>query len=143
MIEDLFESSTSAFLVVAVFSLVLLQLCSSFLSTEKREDLPGPKALPLLGNLHQLDLKRLDIHLTRVRTFLFLLIQAMVLHFPCLCSLSSPKNTARCSECMWRIRRWLCWRDTRRSSRLWSTRLRTLERERSSQYSMTSTKGTV
>lgn len=57
--------------MVVILSLLLLQLCFSLISREKRQDLPGPKTLPLLGNLHHLDLKRLDNDLIQVRTFMF------------------------------------------------------------------------
>ena len=67
MLEDLFQSSTSVYLLAAIVGLLVLQLYFNFSSQEKRREPPGPKPLPLFGNLLQVDLKRLDKCLFDVR----------------------------------------------------------------------------
>ncbi|XP_049416541.1 cytochrome P450 2K1-like [Epinephelus fuscoguttatus] len=61
MFEDLFQSSTSVSLLVAIVGLLVLHLFySSFSSQDNKREPPGPKPLPLLGNLLHVDLKQLD-----------------------------------------------------------------------------------
>ncbi|XP_063351795.1 cytochrome P450 2K1-like isoform X2 [Pelmatolapia mariae] len=59
------ESTNSVFLVMVLIVLILIFFISSSSFSSKRnvKEPPGPRAFPLLGNLLQLDLKRLDISL--------------------------------------------------------------------------------
>ncbi|CAG5897800.1 unnamed protein product [Menidia menidia] len=60
MFEDIFRSSASVSLLGLVFGLlVLVVLYSNSKSHEGREP-PGPRSLPLIGNLLQVDLKKVD-----------------------------------------------------------------------------------
>ncbi|KAG7232515.1 hypothetical protein INR49_008776 [Caranx melampygus] len=60
VLEVLLQSSSSVSLLGALVVLLLICLVSTFIfsSQEKGKDPPGPRPLPLLGNLLQLDLKR-------------------------------------------------------------------------------------
>uniref|UniRef100_A0A3B4UB71 Cytochrome P450 2K1-like n=1 Tax=Seriola dumerili TaxID=41447 RepID=A0A3B4UB71_SERDU len=61
MLDSLLQSSTSVSLLGATVVLLVLHLLySTFSSQENGTEPPGPKRLPLLGNLLQVDLKRLD-----------------------------------------------------------------------------------
>lgn len=72
MLDDLF--STSSLLLVAVLVLLVLHVFYFRISAQDQEkEPPGPKPFPLLGNLLQVDLKRLDRSLFDVRTVSFVL----------------------------------------------------------------------
>ncbi|XP_041859001.1 cytochrome P450 2K1-like [Melanotaenia boesemani] len=60
MIEDFLQSSTSVSLFGVVVGLLVVYLLLSSFSSQERREPPGPRPLPLLGNLLQVDLKRLD-----------------------------------------------------------------------------------
>ncbi|TNN68840.1 Cytochrome P450 2K1 [Liparis tanakae] len=70
MLEDLFQSSTSLCLLVAIACLLVFhRVYSSFSSRDQKKAPPGPKPLPLLGNLLQVDLRRPDsslVHLSKI-----------------------------------------------------------------------------
>lgn len=59
MFEDLHYPTLGSLLGITISLLVLRLLYFSFSSQEQREP-PGPRPLPLFGNLFQVDLKRLD-----------------------------------------------------------------------------------
>ncbi|XP_037834550.1 cytochrome P450 2K1 [Kryptolebias marmoratus] len=60
MLEDIFQSPTSVSLFGVFVALLLLHLLHSTFSSQKRPEPPGPRPLPVFGNLFQVDLKRLD-----------------------------------------------------------------------------------
>lgn len=71
------ESTNSVFLVMVLIVLILILFISSSSFSSKRnvKESPGPRAFPLLGNLLQLDLKRLDISWMEVSFFLWQLFR--------------------------------------------------------------------
>ncbi|XP_030591206.1 cytochrome P450 2K1-like [Archocentrus centrarchus] len=60
MLEDLLQTSTSVLLLGVIFGLLIFHVLFTSSSSKERREPPGPKPLPLLGNLLQVDLKRLD-----------------------------------------------------------------------------------
>ncbi|KAM6904927.1 cytochrome P450 2K1-like [Xenentodon cancila] len=60
MLEDIFQSHTSVLLFGVVVGLLVLHFFYSSFSSQERNEPPGPRPFPLLGNLLQVDLKRLD-----------------------------------------------------------------------------------
>ena len=79
MLEDLFHYPTSVSLLGVIMGLLVLHFFySSFSFQEKGTEPPGPKPLPLLGNLLQVDLKKLDSSLFDVRNVFFVLNSKIV-----------------------------------------------------------------
>lgn len=60
MLEELFKSSTSVLLLGVIIGLLIIQILLSSFSSKERREPPGPRPLLLLGNLLQVNLKRLD-----------------------------------------------------------------------------------
>ncbi|XP_037544481.1 cytochrome P450 2K3-like [Nematolebias whitei] len=68
MMEVILQSPTSVSLFGVFVVLLVLQLLYSSFGSPRSRELPGPRPVPLLGNLLQVDLKRLDqslFHLSR------------------------------------------------------------------------------
>ncbi|XP_037544927.1 cytochrome P450 2K1 [Nematolebias whitei] len=60
MLEDIFQSLTSVSLFGAFIALFVFHLLYSNLNFQEKRDPPGPIRVPVLGNLLQIDLNRLD-----------------------------------------------------------------------------------
>lgn len=133
MLEDLFQSSTSASLLGAVVCLLVIHfLYSSFSSEEKGKEPPGPRPLPLVGNLLQVDPKMLDRSLFDVRNVVVVSIRRLLVLISIVTLLayanmftvtyvivfSYPKSMDQCSQSTWPLRRWWSWQDIRQSDRL-------------------------
>lgn len=67
MLEELFKSSTSVLLLGVIIGLLIIQILLSSFSSKERREPPGPRPFLLLGNLLQVDPKRLDKSLFDVR----------------------------------------------------------------------------
>lgn len=67
MLEELFKSSTSVLLLGVIIGLLIIQILLSSFSSKERREPPGPRPFLLLGNLLQVDPKRLNKSLFDVR----------------------------------------------------------------------------
>lgn len=81
MFEDL-QSPTSIYLLGVIVALLVLHLLQSNIFIQERREPPGPRCLPLFGNLFQVDLKQLHKSLFEVRN-LFILCCCLFLIYIC------------------------------------------------------------
>ena len=138
-LPDLFESSASVPLLGALVGLLVLFFSSSR-NQGQGKDPPGPRPLPLIGNLLSMDFMKPHITLWEVRPLLFLfgpwsLPGRNVIHLiidmlsiwllidwymimigtACLSAISFPRNMEMYSQCIYEQRRWWSWLDTRQT----------------------------
>lgn len=112
ILEPFLKSSSSIILLVVVLLLAYIVCSTSFSRQGEGMEPPGPRALPLLGNMLQLDLKRPYSTLLKVTFYAPVRNRNTTCCFSHLLFSRFPRNMDQCSLCTLDPAKWWFCQDT-------------------------------